>query len=403
MEPDPRYTFDRFLVGGRNELAANAARRAAESPGSVYNPLLIRGGSGVGKTHILHAIAHYVSAIDPDLTLRLETADSIAERVTSRIVSGDSTPLYAAFAGVDILLVDEIERISGMDRTQDELAAIASRMVDEGRQLVFASVLAPADLPGLTRALRSVLDRGTVIDIDPPDAETRGALALQAAGDRGAALPVDVARALSGFDFLDARVLRAAVARLLDLATHEGRECLPTDVYRVLPEESAIPSDIDEFDSFLSDITRTLTAVVETSPWRRRIGEAILRWEGEGVRTGRLDDALQADAPPDVEALLDAFARDATRLLEIRAELGAAAGDEPLDDPNDIERAEAMLNEYRRDTATVADPGSDGSAAAEAHPSDAAVDPPADPWFTNPAKVVLGWSDVDGRLIESPR
>src|SRR5690606_30492156 len=99
--------------------------------------------------------------------------------------------------------------------------------------------------------------------------------------------------------------------------------------------------------SFLEDVTRVIATVVETSPWRRRVGEAILKWEGEGIRTARLEDALQADTAPDVDALLDQFSRDATRLLQIRDEVGDRAAGERLDDPDQLARAESVLASIR--------------------------------------------------------
>ncbi len=393
---DPNLTFARFLIGGSNELAASAARRAAESPGSVYNPLLIRGGAGVGKTHLLHAIANYASALEVDLELRLETVESIAELVTTRIVTGDPAPLHETFASLGLLLIDELERISGMERTQDELAAVGARMADEGRQLVFASLVAPSELPGLTPELRRLLDRGTVIDIDPPDPDLRRALVRQVAEDVGATLPDDLVRAVAEYDLRDGRVIASTVRRMIALAWAESRSPTRDDLLRSLPEAAAPTSSGDEFGSFLTDISRTLETVVETAPWRRRIGEAILRWESEGIRTTRLEQALEADAPPDVDAFLDAFARDAERLLEIRAQLGRLPAGETLDDPADLARAEELLARAN---------GAAAATAGRSRPRPATPAPEAahDPWFLNPGKVILDWTEVEARLAESPR
>ena len=119
--PDAELIFERFSLVAQNELAASAARRVAESPGAIYNPLLLRGGPGVGKTHLLHAIATYAGSLDPDLRIHLDSAEGLAERVTTAIVHG--TFSREALPDADMLLVDELERISGMGRTQEELRA----------------------------------------------------------------------------------------------------------------------------------------------------------------------------------------------------------------------------------------------------------------------------------------
>jgi hypothetical protein len=399
---DRGLTFDRFLVGRRNELAAAAARRVAESPGFVYNPLLIRGGSGLGKTHLLHAISQYASQIQPDLAIRLETSEQFADRVTGAIVNIRQAQPHNLLAGIDFLLIDELERISGMDRTQQELASIGTKMVEERRQLVLASVMAPADLPNLIPDLRALLEQATVVDIDPPDAAMRRALTQRIAVDLNVILSPDVVRALADFDLYDGRLLRSAVERLIAIELDEGRACVPGDVYRVVPETVAPRHEGGEFDNFLDDISKTLAVVVETAPWRRRIGEAILRWGGEGIRTTRLDEALQADAPPDVDSLLESFGRDAERLIRIRAELAEIGIEEILDDPGDVDRAEDLLARASggRSGPTAAAGGKSSSHGEARKESD---DHPADPWFLNPAKVVLDWPDLEGRLIEDPR
>jgi hypothetical protein len=393
---DAAFSFERFAVGTTNELAATAARRAAETPGSVYNPLVICGRSGIGKTHLLHAIGQYAQALDPDLAIRLENADGLAERVTQGLVRGRLTPLQEAFARLDMLLVDEVERIAGMERTQAELAGIASRMTAEGRQIVLATAVPPADLHGLFPELAAVLGRGVFVDIGPPDAAMRRFLVERTAQERGTVLTEDVTRALSAFDFQDVGGLKDAVVRLIDKAAVLGRGPHPHDVLQVVAEEVAHETPSGEFNSFLNDVSRTLAVVVEAAPWRRLVGEAILRWEGEGIRTDRLEQALEADTPPDVGALIEAFARDATRLLQIRRELHHLMPEEPLDDPDDLQRAESLLAALTH----TRNHAPHGGLAAAGPAGDRLL---FDTWFLNPDKLVLDWVDLDGRLVEEPR
>ncbi len=390
---DPNLTFARFEVGATNELAASAARRVAESPGRTYNPLVIRGDVGAGRTHLLHAIANHARSIQRELRVRLESAESIADLVTTRLVADALGSLDDPFASISILLLDELERISGLERTQDELARLGARMVDERRQIVFASLVPPAELPGLTPEFRRLLARGTVIDIDPPDASVRRAIARRVAGDLGAVLPEDLLRAIGEQDLRDGRGIEATVRRMLRFAADEARPPSRQDLLRALPDGISTADGMDEFGTFLTDISLTLETVVETAPWRRRIGEAILRWEAEGIPTSRLEHALEADTPPDVDAILDAFARDASRLLETRAALGGLPEGKTLDDAGEAApAATAGRGRHRVGIGTVGSTETDDAKGRGAHPADA--------WFLDPRKVILDWTEIDARVVD---
>jgi hypothetical protein len=147
----------------------------------------------------------------------------------------------------------------------------------------------------------------------------------------------------------------------------------------------------DEFSAFLSDITATVEEIVETAPWRKRLAEAILRWEGEGVRTRRLEAALDADTAPDVDAVLDAFAADVEKLRAIRAELEAMRSDSAksplLSDPDRAGEAEALLVSAK--------------AAAERKAEEAVkAQPQVDRWYFNAEKAAWDWLALEDRLIE---
>lgn len=391
-------SFERFVVGSANALAATAARRAAETPGTVYNPLIIAGGSGVGKSHLLHAILRYATTIEPDLRVHLEDARQMADRVAQGSSAATGPELARSFGEPDLLLIDELECLSGMERTQEVLVEVAGPMLKTGRQVVFASLVPPLDLSGFIPVFRELLGKGVVVEIGRPDPDMRGNLVAGFARDAGAKLPRDVADALADFEFADVPSLRAAVGALLDRAALHGRAPRVEDVVAVLENDIAQPTGADEFGSFLDDVTRTLTAVVETEPWRRRIADAILHWDGQGLQTRRLEAALQNGAPPDVDRLLARFEREATRLLEIRAELSKIGISELPDDPGDLAGAERFLTSARRraegadvGSVTQTDPGSNSHASA------------IDEWFIASEKVVLDWLDLDGRLVSEPR
>ncbi len=399
--PDASLSFERFLTGTVNELAVAAARRAAENPGAVYNPLLISGRRGLGKTHLLNAVARYATSLEPDIVVHLDSADRIAARLDDAVEEGTVEQFIESFMGIDILLIDDIEQLAGMERAQAELGTIAHRMSIEGRQMVIASKVAPAEMAGFTPAFIDIMTRGLVVDIHPPDTEMRRTLVDAFAREHRTTLPTDVARALTEREFPDVISIQAAVATVIESAAAEGREPGVDDLAFIVDEEgagggadgdAARGNQGDEFGSFLDDVSRTLAAVVETSPWRRRIAEAILRWEGEGVRTSGLDDALLAETTPDVDQLLGEYARDATRLLQIRREMANLGVRLTIDDPADLAAAEAQIASTLAASATIASPGP----LVVPNPTASTV---ADPWFLNPDKVILDWVDLDGRIV----
>ncbi|HLM68610.1 MAG TPA: hypothetical protein VK358_13820, partial [Longimicrobium sp.] len=185
-----------------------------------------------------------------------------------------------------------------------------------------------------------------------------------------------------------AHELHASVDRIAAVQAERGALVSAAEVPSIV-EGSAAPND--EFSAFLSDITFTVGQLVEEAPWRKRLAEAILRWEGEGIRTRRLESALDADAAPDVDAVLAGFAADVARLRAVRDQLAALdekAADSPvLADPDRAGEAEAMLLSAR--------------AAAERKKAQEPAAPPVDRWyFTNVEKVAWGWVALDDRVIE---
>jgi hypothetical protein len=211
-----------------------------------------------------------------------------------------------------------------------------------------------------------------------------------AAEARGVALSDEVAGALADVPGAGARELIALVERVDEAQAREGRPLVPAEA-TALAEAGGGEAAEDEFSAFLSDISATVEQIVETAPWRKRLAEAILRWEGEGLRTRRLEEALEADSAPDVDALLAAFAADAARLSEVRRELDAlgsgSARSPVLQDPDRVGEAEALLVSAR--------------AAAERKAEEAERDAPrVDRWYFNAEKVAWQWPALDDRLIE---
>jgi hypothetical protein len=392
---DRTQSFDTLVLGPANLLAATAARRVAEFPGGVYNPLVIRGDHGVGKTHLLNALANAASELNSDLAIRLESGVELAERFTVGLTAGDVRPVRDVLVNLDLLLVDDLDSLAEFGATQRELVGIIRSLLDRRKQVVVSSVLPPMRLAGLQPDLQTLLGRGLLVDIDAPDGSARRAIVMEMARRHSLELKSGIIDALVRLGPSDLSRLEASITRLSTLASELGRPLLPDDVHRVLEARSA-PAESREFGAFVDDVSRALAAVVEEAPWRRRVAAAILHWEAAGLRTSRLDDALQADTPPDVESLLETFTRDARRLLEIRRQLGSRADDEQLYDPSDLQRAEAILQTSETELDRKSEAGSESQEKVSVADAVAIVDPA----FLDPRNVVLSFVDIEDRLVE---
>jgi len=386
FEPDPRFTFDTFVAGPGNQMAAAAARRAAEAPGTSYNPLFVYGVAGVGKTHLLHAVGQLALTVRPELHVLCRTAQELVDDISSAVSGGTLAAFTDEVMESDIILIDDAHLLAGKSRTQEELLRVWDEIVWTGTQIVVASQLAPAEMQGVGEELLSKLAGGLVVDVTPPEPATRVEIVRRGAEGRGITLGHGVEAALAELPLEGARELHAALDRIAEVQGAEGRTVHAHELAAVVG--LAEPEPQDEFSAFLFDIATTVGALVETEPWRKRLAEALLRYEGEGIRTRRLEQALEADSAPDVDALLAGFAADLEKLKKVAAELGEldaeAAKSAVLHDPDRVAEAEAMLVSAR-------------AAAERQRPAPA----PVDRWyFNNPEKVAWGWIALEDRLIE---
>ncbi|HEX2092806.1 MAG TPA: DnaA/Hda family protein, partial [Longimicrobiaceae bacterium] len=357
---DPRFTFDSFVVGPSNRLAAAAARRAAESPGTSYNPLVIHSGPGLGKTHLLNAVGHLALSVRPELRVEYETLGRLVDRVNAALAAGAIEAFREECRSVDLLLLDDIQFLAGKVRSQEELLRVWDEMVRAGAQVVLASDRAPQEIDGLDARLVSRLSGGLIVDLAPPEVETRIAILRRKAEERGVVLGPAVTDALARLTWSSVRELQGGLNRLLALQETEAREVAPEEVAPFLGMQPGGAAPEDEFSTFLLDISSTVAQMVESAPWRRALGEAILRWEGEGVRTRRLEEALESESVPDVEALLAGFAADVERLRVAEAGVRAldpeAASSPLFHDPDRVEDAEALLTAARAAAVPLAAP-----------------------------------------------
>ena len=173
---NPKYTFDNFVVGSSNQFACAAAKAVAENPGTKINPLFIYGGSGLGKTHLLHAIGNYLSENHPTLNVIYVTTDKFTNEFVSSLQNNNTSKFKEIYSKADVLIIDDIQQIIKRIQTQEQFFNLFNELYQNGKQIVITSDKPPKELNPLEERLRSRLEWGMLADIGIPDIETRIAI-----------------------------------------------------------------------------------------------------------------------------------------------------------------------------------------------------------------------------------
>jgi len=183
------YTFDRFVVGASNKFAHAAARKAAENPGCIYNPLFIHGNSGLGKTHLLYSIAHTIHEAHPNFKIIYVKGDAFTNELITAIREGRNQDFRDKYRGADVFLMDDVQFIAGRDSTQEEMFHTFNVLYELKKQIVFTSDRPPKEMLRLEDRLKTRFEWGLLADISPPDYETRMAIIRNKSIRMGMELP----------------------------------------------------------------------------------------------------------------------------------------------------------------------------------------------------------------------
>ncbi len=253
---NPKYTFESFVVGSSNQFAHAAARAVAEIPSKSYNPLFVYGGVGLGKTHLMHAIGHYIRARQKKLNILYISTDHFINEMINAIRFDRLPAFRQKYRAIDILLIDDIQFIAGKDRTQVEFFHIFNALHDAQKQIVISCDCPPKQIPTLEERLHSRFEWGLIADIQPPDIETKVAILRKKAEAERVEIPENVALFIASKVRTNIRELEGSLIRLIAYASLTGRDidlALAHDTLRDLLHNEEKPVTIEMIQKFVAD------------------------------------------------------------------------------------------------------------------------------------------------------
>lgn len=222
----PNYTFDNFVVGENNRMAHAAALAVAEAPGkTTFNPLVIYGGTGLGKTHLLQAIGHFAQTEETaDHVVYMTSEEFTVQYINYVVEKKDSTSFYKKFNNVDLLLIDDIQFLGGKPGTQKEFFRIFNRLLSEKKQIILSSDRSPDKIPDMMEHIINRFMGGLITDIQPPNLETRMAILHQKAEIDGLSLPDEVIQYVAGHITSNVRELEGTLIKLIASSSFTGKD-----------------------------------------------------------------------------------------------------------------------------------------------------------------------------------
>ena len=274
-EPEPppayglnaRYTFDRFVVGNNNQLAAAACRAVAEKPARMYNPLFLYGGVGLGKTHLMHAIGNAIRKANGHSRITYISSEHFMNALVTAIQEGKTGEFRRRFRAMDLLLVDDVHFLENKERTQEEFFHTFNALYDAQKQIILTSDRPPKEIPGLEERLVSRFEWGLVADIKPPDYETRVAILRKKAADDHLTLDGEVIDFIARACTASVRELEGAVIKLLAFSSLTNQEVTVTLARTALSGMLREPNAPDPTAGLTPDrIKRTVAEAWDVKP-----------------------------------------------------------------------------------------------------------------------------------------
>ncbi len=219
---NPKYTFEKFVVGTSNQFAHAASLAAAEMPGKTYNPLFIYGGVGLGKTHLMHAIGHSIKERNRHLRVSYITSEKFMNELINAIRYDKTQSFREKYRSIDVLLMDDVQFMAGKERTQEEFFHTFNTLHNDQKQIVITSDCPPRDIPTLQERLHSRFEWGLIADIEPPDLETKVAILKRKADLDGIDLPDEIAIFIATKIRSNVRELEGSLVRLVAISSLRG-------------------------------------------------------------------------------------------------------------------------------------------------------------------------------------
>ncbi len=264
---NPRYTFDSFVVGSCNQFANAAGRAVAETPSRCYNPLFVYGGTGLGKTHLIHSIGNTILGKFPEHRLIYISAEKFMNEMINAIRFKKTGDFQRKYRTIDVLLIDDIQFLAGKEMTQVEFFHTFNDLYNSQKQIVMTSDSAPKEIPKLEERLRSRFEWGLIADIQPPDLETKVAILRKKAELEGIDLPMDVALFIASKIRSNIRELEGSLIRVIAFASLTGSRIdldLAQETLKNLFRENRKVVSIEVIQEMVAEFYNLKPAVLKT-------------------------------------------------------------------------------------------------------------------------------------------